>query len=329
MNLIRLAGSLAKEDFSRHAEAGRFVALETIASTKDCNRVIGLLGDVVLHQFDNARAFFPALEWAVNEVMDNIHIHAESPVPGVVCAQYYPKLHRFEVGISDMGRGIRASLGPRFPELDSDEKALHHAIKRGVTRDPEIGQGNGLAGTHDIAAANGGTFHIWSGNACYRLESGREEVPIPFAYKIGTGIWFSLDTLKPVDLSKTFIGENQVDPNESIFLNNIEELACKDGLKVIEECDHVGVRRPATGLRRKIEAILGNGPVAPIIVDFTKVTGASSSFLDELLGRLFVSLGESGFNARIKLVNLTDEMKRRAEVVVNQRARSAKKPEVP
>jgi hypothetical protein len=86
---------------------------------------------VVLHHFDNARDFFPALEWAVNDVVDNITIHSQTPVPGVACAQFFPETHRVEIGICDMGRGIRASLSERY-ELWSHDDAITKALERGV-----------------------------------------------------------------------------------------------------------------------------------------------------------------------------------------------------
>jgi len=97
---------------------------------------------VILHQFDNARAFLPALEWAGNEVIDNILLHAESRVPGTVSAQYFPKMHRLDIGICDMGRGIKASLQEAM-FLWSHGDAVTKALGRGVTRNPTVGQGNG------------------------------------------------------------------------------------------------------------------------------------------------------------------------------------------
>ncbi len=51
------------------------------------------------------------LEWAVNEIIDNILIHAESPVPGAICARYFPHEHRLDVSICGGGRGIKAPKG--------------------------------------------------------------------------------------------------------------------------------------------------------------------------------------------------------------------------
>src|SRR5262249_44257175 len=84
------------ETFNRRSEAGRFLPLRLIDGSVACGSATDALCDLVLHQFENARAFLPALEWAANEVMDNILLHAESPVAGTVSAQYFPNLHRLD-----------------------------------------------------------------------------------------------------------------------------------------------------------------------------------------------------------------------------------------
>lgn len=322
MNLMKLIGFDYQEPFNRHPEAGRFVPLCTIRESKDCRDVINSLGDMVLHQFDNARAFFPAMEWAVNEVMDNIHIHAAADVPGVVCAQYYPTKYVIEVGICDAGRGILASLRESYTELMSDAEAIPLALQRGVTRDPQIGQGNGLAGTLEIARANQGTFHIWSKTCCWRLGQGVVKPAEQMPPVIGTAIHLRLDVRRPVNLGDTFIAKGRIDPNESPFLNRIEEEAGTDGLRVNNECDHVGSRPPAAALRRKVEAILSGFDRPSVILDFARVESASSSFLDELFGRLNVALGQDEFRKRIRVINISEELQKMAEVVISQRLNS-------
>ncbi len=319
MNLPALAGDDVEEDFERHPEAGRFLPLHSIRDTKDCWKVICALGDMILHQFENSRQFFPALEWAVNEVMDNVHIHSESKTPGVVYAQYYPTKNSLEVGICDMGRGILNSLQEAIPDLGSDHEAISKALLRGVTRNPEIGQGNGLAGTLDVARANRGTFYLWSGRTCWRMGSGVEKQAVDLDPVIGTAIHLRMDVRNPVDLGQTFIGAGLMDPNDSTFLNAVEEIAVREGIQVRSECDHVGSRIPATALRRKVEAILAGVEQGKIILDFTGVTGASSSFLDELLGRLVVRMGSKNFGRRLAIVGLAPELRQMADVVVKQR----------
>jgi hypothetical protein len=58
-----------------------------------------------------------------------------------------------------MGCGLLSSLQPAFPEL----RGYGLAIKRGATRDPTIPTANGMAGFHETARLNGGTYQIWPG----------------------------------------------------------------------------------------------------------------------------------------------------------------------
>ena len=128
---------------SRLDETGRFLPLRRIASGDDVFGTVNAICDLVLHQFDNAPAFVGALEWAANEIIDNILIHSETTVSGAVCAQYFPNRHRLDVGIGDLGRGIKASLGTTR-QIWSHGDAVTTALRRGVTRDPSVGMGNGI-----------------------------------------------------------------------------------------------------------------------------------------------------------------------------------------
>lgn len=323
MNFFAVTQLPHEEDFERHSVAGRFMPLQQIESTKDCWKVISQLGDLILHQFDNAREFFPAMEWAVNEVVDNIVIHSESQTPGVVCAQFYPEKHFIQIGICDMGRGIKASLSESH-SCASHSDALALAIKRGVTRNPDIGQGNGLAGTLAIAEANGGGFHLWSGDACLKIAKGVNQGCGAIPPCQGTGIYMNLRTDKPVDLRRTFIGASGFSENEStyIFVES-ERVTVGDGLAVKQECFHTGSRPPATALRRKIVSILPDIDRTPLILNFAGVESASSSFLDELLARLVIQMGVQQFKAKIRVVNIAQQLKEMANVVIKQRLEAA------
>jgi len=171
MDVLSTLNITYEEDFKRHSEAGRFIPVKTIRTFDDCHRAANAICDLVIHHFDNAREFIPALEWAVNEITDNILVHSDSVTPGIICAQFFPTKKRLDVGICDMGRGIWASLG-ESQELYSHGHAIETALKRGITRNRKIGQGNGMAGTFDIIAANGGDLAIWTGNATFNLASG-------------------------------------------------------------------------------------------------------------------------------------------------------------
>jgi len=291
-----------------------------IATEEQQFQAVDAICAIALAAVDNAAAFIPALEWLANEILGNILTHAAAETPGVVCAQYRAKQQRFDIGICDMGCGLLGSLQPAFPEVRSYGQAIDRAIERGVTRDPAIGQGNGMAGSYEIVRLNGGTYQIWTGDVVFELNKGRRKPqfqPMPAVF--GTGVMFSLDTSKPVDLASTWIaGKLGV---LSVFLDNQTEAATEIGLNVAAECLHTGGRLPAKLLRRKIQGLLPAMDGEPLILDFSGVKSAASSFLDELLGRLADEdpRGQAVFDGPVRIQGMTPTVQAMANVVVAQR----------
>lgn len=294
--------------------------LTPIATEEQQFQAVDAICAIALAAVDNAAAFIPALEWLANEILGNVLTHAASETPGVVCAQYRAKQQRFDIGICDMGRGLLGSLSPTFPEVRSYGLAIDKAIERGVTRDPAIGQGNGMAGSYEIVRLNGGTYQIWTGDVVYELNKGKrrpgfQSMPAVF----GTGVMFSLDTSKPVDLASTWIAS--ATGAECLFLNTQTEAASDSGLNVAAECLHTGGRAPAKLLRRKIQGLLPAMDGEPLILDFSGVKSAASSFLDELLGRLADEdpRGQAIFDGPVRIQGMTPTVQAMANVVVAQR----------
>lgn len=305
-----------KESFERHPEVGRFIPIRLIENAASVGDASHAICDLVLAQFDNAREFLPAMEWAIYEIIDNVRLHSSSQSPGAVVAQYYQQRHRLDIAICDVGRGIFASLS-ESRKLWSHADAITKALMRGVTRDPEVGQGNGLAGSLDIVKVNRGSFQIWSGDAMFRISDGEEKGFRPIPLVPGTGVLFQLDTRRPVDLRDTFIS-NVADADWS-YLNYAAERVQEQGaIRVAERCIDTGSREAATPLRRKIQALLPD-MAGPIILDFSGVEMTSSSFLDELLGRLAASLGAKEFRRRILVVCAPELVAEMAAVVIRQR----------
>ena len=294
--------------------------LSPIATEDQQFQAVDAICAIALAAVDNAAAFIPALEWLANEILGNILTHAASETPGVVCAQYRAKQQRFDIGICDMGRGLLGSLQPSFPEVRSYGQAIDKAIQRGATRDPDIGQGNGMAGSYEIVRLNGGTYQIWTGDVVFELNKGRrrpqfQSMPAVF----GTGVMFSLDTSRPVDLASTWIAS--ATGAECLFLNTQTEAASDSGLNVAAECLHTGGRAPAKRLRRKIQGLLPAMDGEPLILDFSGVKSAASSFLDELLGRLAAEdpRGQAIFDGPVRIQGMNHTVQAMANVVVAQR----------
>jgi STAS-like domain of unknown function (DUF4325) len=87
-------------------------------------------------------------------------------------------------------------------------------------------------------------------------------------------------------------------------LNYSAEPAAEGGaIRVVERCVNTGSREGAIPLRRKIQALLRDMG-GPVMLDFSGIEMTSSSFLDELLGRLAAALGPKEFHDGI-LVGVT------------------------
>jgi len=295
---------------------GRYIPLQMISGGHEVLSVTNDICDLMLRRYDGARDFVPAVEWMTYEIVDNIVLHAQARSPGVVCAQYYEAGGRLEIAVVDIGRGLRASLSETRTVAD-DTTALTLAVTRGVTRSADLGQGNGLAGTLEIAKANGGALQLCSGEVMLE-QAGESRTFTPTPHMPGTGIVLDLDTRRPVDLTQTKIAGGGSWQDWNYLIAEGERLAERGGLRVLDECAHVAGRPPALALRRKIEALLPDLE-QPMVLDFEGIRMASSSFLDELLGRLVEAYGPEVVGARIQLINVQPLIQRLAENVISQR----------
>lgn len=70
------------------------------------------------------RTDFAAFEWAVNELTDNVLVHSESTVGGLVQVSTFVKFSkRVQFVVADAGIGIPTSLRSGHPEINSDTEA--------------------------------------------------------------------------------------------------------------------------------------------------------------------------------------------------------------
>lgn len=295
-------------------EAGRFIPLFLIGTSDQQGQAVDALCELMLRQFENARELLPPFEWAVNEITDNILIHAQSSTPGVVSAQYYPGRHELEIAIVDQGLGLLGTLGPSHGARD-ERHAIELGLTRGLTRDPAVGQGNGMAGTELIVRENRGTMLLWTGGTrVLSTPGGRRFAPLPTVN--GVGMVLRLDVRNLIDLSQTWLGERHF----TYIDRQVEELE-EGGFLILvgRECESVGSREPARRLRNRLMAMLPDLGDQPLIFDFSDVRDPSSSFLDELFGRIALQIGLEAFTRRCSLEGLSAASIDRANAVIHQR----------
>lgn len=71
-------------------------------------------------------------------------------------------------------------------------------------------------------------------------------------------------------------------------------------LKMRDESTGFGSRAAGRQLRIKCVNLLNAEPTKPLLLDWTGVSLVSSGFADELVGKLFVTLGPLAFSARVR-----------------------------
>jgi hypothetical protein len=300
---------------SASLKSSRFVPITAIAGADEVNTAVNALCDLVLRNAPNPGAVLPAIEWAANEVTDNVELHASAQTPGIFFAYLDAPRNRLEMAVVDQGIGIRQSLASAV-EAGSDGEAISKALQRGVTRDLRVGQGNGLAGTREIIVENAGNLSIWSGDALFHIMGGQEKGFVGVPRSAGTGVVLDFDLARPIDLGRTFIAGSALD-----FVGAQAERAEDEGLVVQKEVVSTRARAQAAGFRRKILALLPHME-GRLVLDFAGVSVAASSFMDELLGRLAAELGEHDFRRRVEIINMAPLVARIANVVVEQRLKS-------
>ena len=143
----------------------RHLATQRFRDFDQQQKLVNDFMDVVMRNMTLERDVIAGLEWSINEITDNVLNHAECADGGIVQVSTFTDARKIAFGVADSGRGILSSLREGHPELRSDAQALGEAMKAGITRDPDAGQGNGIAGALRIASDVGGFIrdHIGTG----------------------------------------------------------------------------------------------------------------------------------------------------------------------
>lgn len=91
-------------------------------------------------------------------------------------------------------------------------------------------------------------------------------------------------------------------------------------LQLKETGEILGLRETGTRLRNLIEQALRNNE--QILLDFDSVSSVSSSFADELIAKLFVSIGSEEFAKNVKLKNANEFVKTVINMSIKDRLQS-------
>jgi anti-sigma regulatory factor (Ser/Thr protein kinase) len=255
-----------------------------------------------------------AIEWTLNEVADNVLVHAGREIDGWLQVIATPKNGRIAFTVADTGRGIWSSLRERYADLESDQQALDKAILPGVTRDTRVGQGNGLAGSVRIAQAMNGWVNLLSGRGELRLMDDGRSYSQPSPLFQGTVVDLTLPTATGIDVAEALWGR---EPTSTLELAH----AAGDSFSFVVRVEASGFGNRASGLEvaNKLANLLNELGSDRITVDFTGVEFVSASFIDEFLAKLIKRFGVGTFLARVQLTNMTSLVGRTVNAVVAQR----------
>jgi hypothetical protein len=290
-----------------------FTPLLSYGTHEELNSRLKIIMEVLARVSDFCPGVLASLEWAMNEIADNVVVHAGGAL-GWIQAISRPNSKRVELVVADCGLGIHRTIRDSHPEILRDEDALRLAIERGVTRDKAIGQGNGLAGSIGIATAGHGWVNILSGTATLRLfEDGRLD-DLPIAEFPGTVVTLTLPTDQEIDAAGALWGHM---PTSSFELSHVNDEGVLFTLR--EESTGFGNRGSGTELATKLRNIAMAFPDEQVIIDFEGIDVASASFLDEFLAKMIKEEGASTFFQRFGLRNMNDFVRRTADAVIAQR----------
>lgn len=265
--------------------------------TSAVDRLMSMILKVVPLQ----RKQLAALEWSVSEITDNVLNHSQSQMGGVIQASRLNIGGRMiiEFVVADSGIGIRRSL-----EEKHDVRALERAIEEGITRNPATNQGNGLYGTFRVSTLSQGRFELHSGHAALVAE-GEGSVRTSqkqSSFFPGTIVVCRVgcDDEKLIENALMFKGK--VHHPGFDYIEKQYEAADADTFmfNMRNECHSFASREAGIGARMLIENLLRAEPTYAIKIDFEGVSIISSSFADEVFGRLFVALGPMAFMSRIE-----------------------------
>lgn len=259
-----------------------------------------------LRQGDTLEAgVIKSLEWCMNESIDNVLQHSMSK-KGFVMAQIHKQSKTFNFCVFDSGIGIFNSLRDTKHAPENPLTAIQLAMRERITRDENVGQGNGLWGLTQIIKETKGKLLISSGGARYEYDGGKEKTIMSGDFNLGkyngtTMIDFQIDYSSPIDVAQSLNGYVPID----FWLENHENEKGEIILDIAKESNGTGTRKSAEKMRNLVINCF-NEHYSTVNLDFQNVNMLSSSYADELIGKLIVLFGFSKFTEHIVISNLND-----------------------
>lgn len=247
------------------------------------------------------------LNWCIYEVLDNVfqHSHADR---GFVMMQVHTGNRTCVLGVTDAGRGIHramvdaahgSSVDPsRVQRADS---AISHALEQGVTSKGKDNQGNGLHGLRRAVEINGGQLAIRSGRGAWAYRDGKVATTLDMQRPLldasvshSTTVDWRLDCARPVSINDALGRPEQ----ESELLSALATGEDYYRIDASELEALVGSRQHGSEVRTRIRNYVAAG-ANQVVLDLRGIPLVSSSFADEVMGKLAAEMGELQFRRTI------------------------------
>lgn len=301
--------------------------LARFTTAEEQSQVVNRFIDAILSSLPELeRPDLAAIEWCLNEVTDNVLVHSDTAAGGIVQLSSFRQQRQVEFSVADAGIGIPGSMRFGHPDLD-DTRALERAIREGVTRDSALGQGNGLFGTLEVAKGGHGQLYIQSGHA--RLSYDKDVLridsdEIPYS---GTLVIARLDCSDPRALGSALkFNSKEYTPLDYIHTHFEDRQSDDVVFRLHEEAASFGSRVAGEPVRTKLANLVRMRDGGRVIVDFAEVSLVSSSFADEVFGKLFVALGPLEFAQSIEVRNMSQTVRALVDKAIFQRMSGAPTP---
>lgn len=251
------------------------------------------------------KGIISSIEWCINEVMDNVLQHSISGI-GYVMGQIHKENKRISICVADLGVGIYESLksSRHCPRTAIDGLTL--ALQEKITRDENIGQGNGMWGLGKIVAENGGRLEIQSNSAKLLYEEGETKTQEISRFNVGrynniTYVDFQMDYSNQTDVAKALNGYEPLD----IWLDEHDsEVDEKYHFLLQNDCVGTGTRIAAQKFKNQIFNALKEKR-KKVVLDFEGISVVSSSFADELIGKIVAEKGFIYFSCYFEIKNIS------------------------
>jgi len=268
------------------------------------NALTNALTRAIEDNVECGRGVIDSLTWCLFEVLDNVFQHSRAG-SGFVMMQLHVRSRMAVVCVSDTGIGVLNSFRESRTNPSSDDyDALKKAVQERVTSKPK-NMGNGLFGLIRVVGINGGRMEIRSGRGSLRYEDrslAGEVAPsrplIDSTEHAGTTVDWQLKLGNAVSLGRALATPRPTPARLESYEDEWDRIV----LSVSDFEQEIGSRTGAEQIRtRLINAIADSG--GSVILDFDGINVVSSSFADEVLGKLVLARGRKFLDAHVQFAN--------------------------